>query len=249
MKSFVGSAVAATFSCFSHASERDAVALLHDAPSGDARSGITTNRVKPKMKHLQSVATTALRLSPLALLIVAAFAFGQDRYNFGSHMYLSGWVYYYCGSAAAKWGNDRATSIEKDRAEALLDAGYNMDTIDNYSTPPVPPQPGRGKLRKVAEWILYAVELTDHTYEQYKNYNKQKIISDIHSHYDQELEKTDQTMHDWTGNCAAQQAAQNAWDDAQAGITSYTYIVAWSGFNYWLGLPVKRTRTSVEGPL
>ena len=193
-------------------------------------------------------ASNAFRLLPLALvtvalLTIAALSYSQDRYNFGAHHWMSGRVYYECTSSSVRWGNAQALSINKDKEQALDNAYANMAKIDGFDpNPPIPPAPSRNRLETVVGWIIYAVELTAQNINNYRYYNSQQIIDGVYSHYNGLLETLDGRMHDRTGNCAIAQARLNASQDSAAGMTSYSYGVAWYGFNEWLGIPAKAPR-------
>lgn len=190
-------------------------------------------------------ASKALQLFPsallaVALLTIAMLSYSQDRYSFGAYWYMSGQAYYNCANYYVNWGNGRAASIRRDRAAELLVAWNNMETIDNFDNPPIPPAPSRGRLSQVIGWIAYAVELTVYNIGQFRNYNSDQIIAGINSHYDGQLYDLDDDMATRTGRCAEAQIRKNNFDEQRRGQPTTIWYTAYTGFNQWLGYPARR---------
>ncbi|MDE0509534.1 MAG: hypothetical protein OXI17_13005 [Gammaproteobacteria bacterium] len=165
-------------------------------------------------------AFAALRLPPLVLatcclLAVPLLVFSQvggptDRYSLSrpgtgaTH----GWTYYGCARPEIIYGNNRIAGLKAARAEARENAKWNMRAIDQFDPPPTPPPIPKTKkqaLKQVPEWIQFGVELTVHTIDRYRNYDRDEIMANIDAFYDDKINRTDAYLQDVTKICAEDQ--------------------------------------------
>lgn len=191
----------------------------------------------------------ALRIFPLVLLAVAAMSsFSQDRYNFGSHWYMSGWDYYDCASQKVIYGNNRVTALNAAREDAIETANNNMAALDNYEPLDIHVPVRNVYLQLVIDWIEEVEIINMAIVQKFGNYDRSRIMGNINSHFDALLAHEDASMQRGTEQCAREQNFINRNNDEP---DSYTYNVGYTGRNLWLVYPIRtaKPKVTVLGPL